>query len=233
MKKIKTCAIILTAGCGSRMQLSVTKQQITIAGKSVLHRTLLAFEKCNDIDYIVVVIRPEEMDFVNGVVAEGFAKVANIVIGGSVRAESAFYGFSAIPDDTDYVAIHDGARCLITPDMISKIVSDAKKYGAATAATYLTDTVKKIDENGFAVKTYDRRFTVTVQTPQIFRKDIYEKAIKNRNFSDSNITDDNMLVEGIGEKIYCTDVGKNNIKITYASDIKYAEYILSGGVNDV
>ncbi len=233
MKKIKTCAIILAAGSGSRMNLSVTKQQLTIAGKTVLYRTLSAFEECKDIDYIVIVTRPEEIDFVNGVVADGFSKVVNIVIGGCVRAESAYNGFCAIPDDTDYIAIHDGARCLITPDMISAIISDAKIYGAATAATYITDTVKEIDNNGFAIKTHDRRFIVTVQTPQIFRREIYKKALENKKIPDADITDDNMLVEGIGEKIHCTDVGRNNIKITFASDIKYAEYILNGGMENV
>lgn len=233
MKKTKTCAIILAAGCGSRMNSSVTKQQLKIAGETVLFRTLSAFEKCKDIDSIVIVTRRDEIAFAEGEIANNITKASKIVIGGETRAESAFLGFSEIPDDTDYVAIHDGARCLITPDMISKILDDAKAYGAATAATYITDTVKKIDESGFAVATYDRRCTVTVQTPQIFRTDIYKRAVCDGAYLNPDVTDDNMLVEKIGEKIYCTDVGRDNIKITVPSDIEYAEYILKRGAEYV
>ena len=233
MKELKTCAIILAAGSGKRMNLSVTKQQLEILGETVLFRTLEAFEKCKDVDSIIVVTRDDEIEFVKSVIADGITKVRDVVVGGAFRAVSAYNGFCAIPSDTDFVAIHDGARCLITPEQISRIISDAKEYGAATAATYLTDTIKEVDENGFTVRTHDRRFTVSVQTPQIFRVDIYKNAIENVDLNDPAITDDNMLIELLGGKVYCTDVGKENIKITYKSDIEYAEYILKGRGADV
>ena len=226
MKNQKTCAIILAAGSGKRMNLPTTKQRLEIMGKTVLYRTLLAFEKCADIDSIVIVTRDDEIEFVKSIISDEITKVAAIVIGGAVRAESAYNGFVAIPENTDFVAIHDGARCLITPDEISKIISDAKLYGAATAATYLTDTIKEIDESGFTQRTYDRRFTVSVQTPQVFKTDIYKSALEKSDIKDPGITDDNMLVELAGGKVYCTDIGKSNLKITYQSDVDYAEYIL-------
>lgn len=226
MKSDKTCAVILAAGSGSRMNLPVTKQRITVLGKTVLLRTLLAFERCVDVDSIVVVCRADEVDFVKSEIAKGITKVTSVVVGGKVRAESAAIGFFALPKDTEIVAIHDGARCLITPDMISKVINDAKTHGAATAATYLTDTVKTVNEKGLVVATNDRRFTVTVQTPQVFKTDIYKKALSGVDVTDSNITDDNMLVEKIGVSVFCSDIGKTNIKITHNSDILYAEYII-------
>lgn len=225
MNTEKTCAVILAAGSGKRMNLPITKQRISVLGKTVLERTLSSFDSCEAIDYIIVVCREDEMDFVRSL-TKTFSKIVALTPGGAVRAESAFNGFRLIPSDASYVAIHDAARCLITPEMISKVVLDAKTYGAATAATYLTDTVKCIDNSGFAQSTVDRTHTVTVQTPQIFKVDLYKRALDGIKKLDSSITDDNMLVERIGAKIYCTDIGRENIKITFTSDVDYAEYIL-------
>ncbi len=223
------CAVILAAGIGSRMQSCKTKQQMLVGGISVLRRTLLAFEKCDDISSIVVVTRVEELDFVKDE-AVGITKHYKTVIGGSTRAESASNGFSAVPEDTDYVAIHDAARCLVTPEVISRVASDARKYGAATAASRVTDTVKIIDTDGFVSSTPDRKLVMLATTPQIFSTFIYNKAIQNVDLSDTSITDDNMMVEKIGVKVYCTDAGAGNIKITAKGDIEYAEYLL--GVNE-
>lgn len=218
-------AVILAAGVGSRMQSNVTKQQMQINGISVLRRTLIAFESCADIASIVVVTREDEVDFVKEACA-GITKHHKTVIGGITRAESASNGFYAIPEGTEYVAIHDAARCLVTPEIISRVAKDAIKYGAATAACSVTDTVKIIDTDGFVSSTPDRKYVMLASTPQIFSTYIYDKAINNVDFSDLSITDDNMLVERIGVKVYCTDVGRRNIKITSSGDIEYAEYLL-------
>lgn len=228
MQKNKTTAIILAAGSGKRMNLLVTKQRLTVAGESILKRTLRAFDACEDVDFIVLVTRADEMDFAKEESSE-ISKLCDIVVGGEVRAESAAIGFSRIPEQTAFVAIHDGARCLITPKMISAVISDAKKYGAATAAARVTDTVKKIDRDGNILTTCDRDFLVTVQTPQVFKTELYKEAVSKINVKSSAITDDNMLMENIGVAVHCTDVGKTNIKITHRSDIRYAEFILSGG----
>lgn len=225
MMKSKICAVILAAGSGSRMKSSVTKQQMSVKGISVLRRTLLAFEGCEDIESIVVVTRSEELDFVKGE-AEGITKHYKTVIGGDTRAKSASNGFRAIPADTEYVAIHDAARCLVTPELISRVASDARKYGAATAASRVTDTVKIIDTDGFVSSTPDRKLVMLATTPQIFSTFIYNKALENVDLSDTSITDDNMMVEKTGVRVYCTDTGSGNIKITTKGDIEYAEYLL-------
>lgn len=218
-------AVILAAGVGSRMGAGTTKQRLTVGGVSVLRRTLLSFEACEDIKSIVVVTREDEIPFVEGEAA-GITKLYKIVLGGGVRAESAYNGFKAIPSDAEYVAIHDAARCLVTPDMISRVAKNAVKYGASTAACRVTDTVKIVDENGFVSSTPDRNFVYLASTPQIFSTLIYNRATENIDLSDGSITDDNMLLEKVGVSIYCTDVGSKNIKITMPGDIEYAEYIL-------
>ena len=228
---VKVCAVILAAGSGSRMQSELTKQQMTILGKTVLCHTLSAFNNSSDIDSIVVVCREDEMDFVNSQISN-MDKVVSVVIGGKTRAESAFFGFSQIPSDSDFVAIHDSARCLITEKMISAVVEDAKKYGAATASRIVTDTVKKVDENGFISATENRNILRLMQTPQVFSTAIYRQAVSGVDLTDPALTDDNMLVERLGVKIFCTELPADNIKITYSEDVSLAEHILKGRVNN-
>ena len=202
----------------------VTKQKMTVDGESILFRSVKAFSDCTDIDYIVVVGRAEELEWI-GEELKGFSKIHSIVSGGKTRAESARIGFFAIPDSTDYVAIHDAARCLITKEQISAVVEKAIEYGAASACSKVVDTVKLID-NGKITKTIPRELVVHAETPQIFKRSIYANAIESvPDLSD--ITDDNMMLELMGEAIYAVNIGKHNIKITTAEDIEYAEYILA------
>ena len=225
MTKYTVAAVILAAGSGSRMNISTTKQQLLIAGKTVLRRSLEAFQSCSGITSITVVVREGEQDFAMQQ-AFGLDKVRSIVIGGKTRAESARIGFGAIPEDSDYVAIHDAARCLITPEAISSVVNDAVKHGAASASMRAIDTVKLVDNEGFVLDTPDRDRVMLATTPQIFKTDIYSTALNLTDSTDSAITDDNMLVERAGYKVFCTDTGKNNMKITHSDDVEYAEFIL-------
>ena len=225
MTKYNVAAVILAAGSGSRMNISTTKQQLIIAGKTVLRRSLEAFQSCSGITSITVVVRDGEQDFAMQQ-AFGLDKVRSIVIGGKTRAESARIGFGAIPEDSDYVAIHDAARCLITPEAISSVVNDAVKHGAASASMRAIDTVKLVDNEGFVLDTPDRDRVMLATTPQIFKTDIYSTALNLTDSTDSAITDDNMLVERAGYKVFCTDTGKNNMKITHSDDVEYAEFIL-------
>lgn len=225
-------AIVLAGGSGTRMELGVTKQKIVINGESVLHRTVRAFEECLSVSDIIVVVRSDETEFADNELQD-LKKIRKVVSGGRTRIESAKNGFSSIDWETDYVAIHDGARCLVTPEMITAVFEDAVRHGAASASTRLTDTVKTVDENGFVSSTVNRENIRIIQTPQIFESKIYEKAIKNADIFDSGITDDNMLVERLGYKIYLTETGKNNIKITVKDDLLYANYLLNGDKNNV
>ncbi len=220
-------AVILAAGSGSRMNLDVTKQKIIIGNESVLRRTVRIFNDCRIINSIVVVVRADEVDFAERELV-GFDKVSKITVGGSFRLESAKIGFSFLENSADYVAIHDAARCFVTEKIIEDVVSDAVKYGAATAAAPVTDTVKTVNADGIITGTVERSSLMLVQTPQAFDVQLYKKAISLSAPDDASITDDNMLIERIGGKIHCTNTGKYNIKLTHKEDLDYAHFLLNG-----
>lgn len=219
------CAIILAAGSGSRMNSNITKQQMTLCGKSVLAHTLMVFDRCESVRSIVVVARADELDFARGESIMTKKTVA-VVAGGRTRAESARIGFNNIPVDTDFIAIHDAARCLVTPDDVARVIEAAIKYGAATATTAVSDTVKIVDSQGYVRETVDRDRVRLAATPQIFRTDIYRHALEIAKRDGICVTDDNMIVENAGYEIFCVDTGNKNIKITHTEDLDYAEFVL-------
>ena len=226
MKKFKTSAVILAGGIGSRMMSDKTKQFMDICGMTVLERTVLSFEKSSLIDEIIVVVREDEKEAVYSVLMpHKYEKPLKFCVGGECRALSAKNGFAAVDPECDFVAIHDAARCLITPEMIDKVVETAHKNRAATAVCGVTDTVKTVDENGKITSTIPRNTVYRAQTPQVFAKELYEMALLEcKDFS--VITDDNMLVENIFSDIYAVDLGETNIKITTPEDLEIAKNIL-------
>lgn len=228
MKKDKpfVTAVILAAGSGSRMGAETTKQRITLSGESILHRSVRAFAFCGEIDAIVVACRADEVDWARAEL-EDISKPVSVITGGKTRAESSLKAFSEISKESDFVAIHDGARCLVTEKNIEDVVRAAYIHGAATAGSKVTDTVK-LCYDGFVKSTIPREGLFFAHTPQVFSRDLYEKALK-ADLIDASCTDDNMLVEQIGGEIYTVDTGKQNIKITTADDLAYAEFILEGG----
>ena len=218
-------AIILAAGSGKRMGIDQTKQTLDICGKTVLRRTLEAFDSAETVKSLVVVYKDGEEKFVNKE-CHFIKKPFTIVKGGKNRAESAKLGFSAVDEAAEYVMIHDGARCLITPEEINSVASAAYLYGAATASRPLTDTIKKCDENGKIIDTVSRNELRAVQTPQAFLKSVYAKALEFSDVLDESITDDNILVERIGVKPYCVNTSSENVKITAIDDVSFAEFII-------
>ena len=220
----RVCALVLAGGVGSRMGGEVTKQKINILGRSVLYYSVAAFDACPDIDDIVVVAREDEIEFALTEV-KAMGKVRSVVSGGSCRAESARLGFLALPDDAEFVAIHDAARPLITLESISAVVKEAARLGAASAVSCVTDTVKVVDAEGIILSTLDRGVLRRAETPQVFSTKLYKEALDAAG-SFIGITDDNMLLEHIGVGVGTVDVGRENIKITVSEDLKYAELLL-------
>ncbi len=219
-------AIILAAGSGSRMGADKTKQKINICGKSILWHSVKAFSDCHRVDSIVIVCRPDEIDWARGELSE-FTKIEAIVAGGNTRAESARLGFDAVANKSGFVAFHDGARCLIRPCDIDAIINAAFLHGAATAASPVTDTLKYSDD-GFIKNTVSRNNLYSAQTPQVFKVELYGKALAASE-ADESMTDDNMMMEKIGVSVAVVIIGKHNVKITTVDDLDYAKYILSGG----
>ncbi len=219
----RTAAVILAAGSGTRMQCDKTKQNIEILGESILFRSVKAFEICSAVDYITVVVREDELEDAEKSLGQ-FKKIKAIVAGGSTRRESAKLGFNAIPEDSELVAVHDAARCLITPEMIEEVAVCADKYGAASAVRPIVDTLK-LSEGNFMTKTLPREQIFAAETPQIFLVDLYKKALEITE-NDVDITDDNMMLERLGKQVYCVNVGRENLKITTPFDLDFAEFII-------
>lgn len=218
-------AIILAGGAGTRMNSATTKQRMQLLGKTVIYRTVEAFDSCVDIDRIIVVCREDELEYMKKELS--FAKkLCKIVIGGKTRAESSYNGLSAIDADCDLVAIHDAARCLIRPENISLVVKKAESTGAATAATAVSDTVKTVDSEGRIKETLKRCELLAVQTPQVFDYKRLFSLFAKTDLHDTDITDDNILFERAGYEIAAVDVGSENIKITTPRDLLLAELIL-------
>lgn len=222
-------AIIVAAGMGSRMNLpdGQTKQMLQLKGVPVIVRTILQFEACEDIDEIILVVRKEEFDSYKEYFKRyKFKKVNHIVAGGDTRQKSVLNGLTRVSDNADFVTIHDGVRCLITPEMISEVCTFAYHYGAATAVQKPSDTLKLSEDGSFIKETVDRDKIYHAQTPQIFKYDMYRAAALSAKKDGFEATDDNSLVERMKFRIYMCDLGRENIKITTREDIYVAEAIL-------
>lgn len=220
-----TSAIIVAAGNSTRMGKGVAKQFLEVDGAPVLARTLLAFEKSGYIDEIIVVAQAQHhADILDMCCKYDIKKPLKTVPGGDTRTESVKNGFNAISDKAKFVAIHDGARCLVTPAMIKKVLRAAYLHKAATAACPVTDTVKMATKRGFIEKTLDRDKVYLVQTPQVFHADLYRAALANAK--EKSFTDDNQLIENVGIPVKLVDTGTENIKITHPEDIERAQMIL-------
>ena len=221
-----TSALILAAGLGSRMKSALTKQKMTLGGRSVLLRATLAFEEAKSIDEIIVVAKEDELDFVHGEL-EQVSKLKCVVVGGATRFESAKRGFAAISEQSRYVAIHDAARCLVSPRLIDEVSLSAYNFGAASAVGLVNDTVKYVDGCAMITKTVKREDLRLAQTPQTFDVALYKKAISA--VENLEITDDNMLLERIGIPVFAVVNEEHNFKITTKKDIEYAEFLIEKG----
>lgn len=219
-----TSAIILAAGSGTRFGGDIKKQFVDVGGYTPIQRCALAFEKCSDIDEIIFVGDIDEITRQLNSLA--LKKVSAIVEGGATRQKSALKGFDAISRKSKYVAIHDAARCLITPDLISLTVKAAYKNRAALAAEKAVDTIKIIDEHGFISKTINRENVWLAKTPQVFLADMYRVAAYTADKEGFEATDDCMLCERLGFKIVPVDCGSENIKLTNPDDLYRAIEIL-------
>lgn len=214
-----TSAVILAGGSSTRMGEGVSKQLLKIDGIPVIVHTLLAFEVCEAINEIIVVAKKDELPIYELYKKDySITKITKIVPGGETRQQSAAKGFAEISDKADYVAIHDGARCLVTPEEIERVCAGAYSCGAATAAARATDTVK-IAKSGLIKETVDRENVWLAQTPQVFGANIYRAALAMAEKDGISVTDDCSMVEHIDYRIKLIECSKNNLKITTVDDI--------------
>ena len=222
-----TSALIVAGGSSTRMGDGVSKQLFKICGVPTVVHTLLAFERTPEIDEIIVVAKKDEIELYKEFKSlYGITKLKKAVVGGESRQQSAKNGFLAISNESNYVAIHDGARCLITPKEISAVCQAAYTHGAATAATRATDTIKLATKDGFIEKTIDRSTVWHAQTPQIFDNSLYRAALAIGQRDGVKVTDDCSLAEYIEHPVKLVECSKSNIKITTADDIPHAAAII-------
>lgn len=227
IKRPFVSALILAGGSSERMN-GVSKQLQIVGSVPVVVLSAKAFDDCPDISEIVVVCKDDEKSEIEAMMQDyGVKKFKRTVTGGNTRFDSMKSGLEVAFADADYVAVHDAARCLITPEQISSVVAAAKKCGAAIAASKTTDTVKLVDEKGIIKSTVDRSAAWSAQTPQIFKKAMLEVGAYMRSATDAPPTDDAMLVEALGFKVAVVDCGYENIKITTPKDIAVASAILA------
>ena len=220
VKEHKCAAIITAAGSSTRMG-GVSKQLIELNGKRILQYSIEAFCACSEVKQIVISAKKEEKELIENIVREaGYQTPIKVVCGGSTRQESVKNALFAIDPSCDYVAIHDGARPMIKPEDISLLYKSAFKYGCATAGHAVSDTIKKLDKNGFISEDVDRSELFAVQTPQVFYCDIYRAALASAEKSKISVTDDNSLVTSAGFAIKLIDIHNKNLKITTPEDLE-------------
>lgn len=217
-----TSGIIVAAGRGRRMGKDINKVFLKIKGKEILKYTVDTFLECSSIDEIVVVTGKEDISFCEEMFSDA-KKSIKVVAGGETRQESVYNGIIAASGDI--VAIHDGARALITKELVSSAVEDAKTYGASALGVVAKDTIKLSDEEGFIKETLDRSHTYQIQTPQVFKREEIKRA--HEIYGEKEVTDDCALAEMMGIRIKITQGSYENIKITTPEDLLSAEGILS------
>ncbi len=219
-------AVIVSAGNSTRMG-GVNKQFLELDGAPVIINTITAFQKSKIIDEIVIVTRESDIDDMIKLLEKyEFYKISNVVAGGETRQLSVYEGVTSTANDADLVAVHDGARPLVTVDLIDKTIKAAAEYGAAATGVKVKDTVKTVDENDNIIDTPDRAYMRFIHTPQVFNKKLYLDAV-NTVENSKGFTDDCMLIEAYGKTVKFVDGDYENIKITTPEDVALAESYLA------
>lgn len=215
-------AIVLGAGSGTRMKSDKNKMLLEVMGKTVLERSVQAFLDNPEIDEIIVTAREQDLEEYIALLDDDRI---SFVIGGRTRQESVRNAVETI-DDADLIIIHDGARPFVREQEIDNAIRQAAEHGAAAVGVPVKDTIKVIDGEHFVVDTPERATLFAVQTPQVFRFDIYRRALEAAQKSGKDYTDDCQLAEAIGVKVKMVEGDYANIKITTPDDIAVAENIL-------
>ena len=230
--KKRCAAIVLAAGQGKRMGASVQKQYIELEGKPLIYYALNTFQKSEIIDTILLVVGKGQVSYAKDEIVRKyeFSKVNAVVEGGEERYDSVWQGLKAIDKERgiSYIFIHDGARPFVNEEILRRGYDCAERFRACVAGMPSKDTVKLADKNDFAVSTPERKYVWTIQTPQIFEKDLIVDAYsKLMGEEHSDVTDDAMAVErtmGVPVKMFRGSY--ENINITTPEDLSIAKVFL-------
>ena len=218
-----TGAVIVAAGSASRMG-GIDKVMAELKGEPMIARTVRQFQNCDAISEIVIVTRKDLILPISRLCRD-MDKVTAVVAGGQSRQESVHLGLNALSDRVKLVAVHDGARPLITWQVIDRAVRAAHTYGAAAPAVPVKDTIKVV-RGGVVQETPDRAALQAVQTPQVFDFDMLRGALASAQRDGAQVTDDCSAVERMGMSVKIVEGDERNIKVTTPMDLKIAEMLL-------
>lgn len=218
-------AIIVAAGGSHRMGFD--KLFAEIGGRVVLAHSIAAFERAESVTAILIVSRPERHREIEQLIAtEPFGKVRSIVSGGERRQDSVRSGLRHLAEDVQFIAVHDAARPLITPQQIERVYQVCRVNGAAASAEPVTDTLKYADVDLSVTGSVDRHQLFAMQTPQIFETKLLRDAYEAAFAKNILVTDEVSAVEQFGHKVFLVPNEDANFKITYPQDLPLAEFVL-------
>jgi 2-C-methyl-D-erythritol 4-phosphate cytidylyltransferase len=218
---------VIVAG-GSSQRMGFDKLLALLGDKPVLAHTIEAFERTDSVREIILVGRAERVgEFEELVRQNNFKKVRDVVSGGERRQDSVRAGLEKVGTDGRFIAVHDAARPLVTPEQIEYVFALARKHGAAALAAPITETLKRADENHFVTGGVPRENLYSMQTPQIFERALLERAYAEVAGKSLFITDEVSAVEHLGAKVLLVPNDEWNVKITYPRDLLLAQATLA------
>ncbi len=220
-----TTAVIVAAGSSRRM--GFPKLTVSLLGKPVLRWTLEAFDACRDVEHVIVVVGDATEGLVSAWKEDGIlTKPMTLVQGAEERYLSVHAGLQQLPTGTEIVAVHDGARPLITPEQITRCIFKAKEVKALACARPVTETLKQVDADGRIAGSVSREGVWLMETPQVFDRTLlchaYDKAVAEG----LAVTDEVSAVQHAGSEVFVLDNPEPNLKITYPADLHLAEQLL-------
>jgi 2-C-methyl-D-erythritol 4-phosphate cytidylyltransferase len=219
--------LIPAAGMGRRMGSDRNKLLLSLAGKPLIALTLLAAEAATRIEWIGILSQPEDWSDLNAILAPlGLSKPVQLIQGGATRQESVYNGLQALPPDADRVLIHDGARCLATPELLDRCAEALLHCPGLIAAISVKDTIKVVDETGLIRDTPDRKDLWAAQTPQGFEVKLLKQCHETGRERGWNVTDDAALFEKCGLPVRVVPGEETNLKVTTPVDLAIAQFIL-------
>lgn len=220
--------VIAAAGTATRMGSKINKQYLLLKSRPVLAYSLDAFEEFDLVDEIVIVANPMEVEYCEKEIVKKYhyKKVSQVVPGGKERQDSVWTGLKHLRSDTDLVAVHDGARPLLSFKLLEDLLVEAEEWGAAIPGVNPTDTLKVVDRDEFVRQTLDRSSVAAIQTPQIFKYNELLSAYNQAYEEGFTATDDASLFETYIGRVKVVKGDYRNIKITTPLDLKIAEVLL-------
>ncbi|MBV8227707.1 MAG: 2-C-methyl-D-erythritol 4-phosphate cytidylyltransferase [Verrucomicrobia bacterium] len=222
------CSVIVAGGSSRRMGFD--KLFSLIGDKPVIAWTIERFENCDEIDEVILVVRPDRrVELQKLVHTFGFSKICSLADGGSERHLSVWNGLQRLPEECEIVAVHDAARPFVSSELISQCVRSARQCGAVSLAAPIVETIKRADSEQSVTESVDRTCLWAMQTPQVFRRDWLMEAYKRVVDSGRAVTDEVSAMQEAGYPVQLLKNADWNIKITFPKDLELAEKLMGIG----